>query len=126
MPSYYDGLADGQRFRTSLQTASEGVDAARGLFRGPAPSLADEARALRGEIAQEKALRALSRATVAGLEAVIAQLPQEHRATFEAAMAKTFDGVFVERARELGVVEAHPGQTAEAAAMMRRSVLGRS
>lgn len=125
MTNYNDGLADGQRFANSLRTASEGADAARSLFRGPAPALAEDARALRAEIAQEKALRALSRATVAGLEAVVAELPAEQRASFEAAMVRTFDRVFVERARELGVVEGHPGQTAETAATMRRAVLGR-
>lgn len=126
MPNYYDGVVDGQRFAGSLQTASEGADAVRQLFRGQgAPSSwAQEAQALKVEIAQERAMRALSRATVAGLEAVIAQLPPEHMAALQAAMERTFDQVFIERAHELGVVESRPGQTAEAAAMMRRSVLG--
>lgn len=128
MPNYCDGLADGQRFAGSLQTASEGADAVRQLFRGQsAPSSwAQEAQALKVEIAQERAMRALSRATVAGLEAVIAQLAPEHKAAFQAAMDQAFDRVFVERARDLGLVDSRPGQTAEAAATMRKSLLGRS
>jgi len=112
MPNYYDGLADGQRFSSSLRTAAEGADAVRGLFRGVAPSLADDARALKAELLEERGMRSLARATVAGMEAVIAELPAEHRAALQAAMERTFDAVFVRRAGELGVVDAQPGQLA--------------
>lgn len=125
MPNYYDGLADGQRFAGTMNTASEGADAVRGLFRGPATSWADEARALKTELAVERAKRTLSWAAIGGLEAVIAQLPPEHRAAFDAVMGKVFDQACVQRARELGFVESHPGQAAEAAAMMRRDLIGR-
>jgi hypothetical protein len=123
MPNYYDGLADGQRFSNSLRTAAEGADAVRGLFRGVAPSLADDARALKAELLEERGMRSLARATVAGMEAVIAELPAEHRAALQAAMERTFDAVFVRRAGELGVVDAQPGQLADVAAETRRTIM---
>lgn len=123
MPNYYDGLADGQRFSNSLRTAAEGADAVRGLFRGVAPSLADDARALKAELLEERGMRSLARATVAGMEAAIAELPPEHRAALQAAMERTFDAVFVRRAGELGVVDAQPGQLADVAAETRRTIM---
>lgn len=125
MPTYYDGLTDGQRFSNSLQTAAEGADAVRGLFRGRAPSLADEARALKAELLEERGMRSLARATVAGMEAAISELPPEHRAALQAAMERTFDAVFVKRAGELGVTDAQPGQLANFATETRRSLLRR-
>lgn len=123
MPNYYDGLADGQRFSNSLRTAAEGADAVRGLFRGQSPSLADDARALKAELLEERGMRSLARATVAGLEAVIAELPPEHRAALQVAMERTFDAAFVRRAGELGVVDAQPGQLADVAAETRRTIM---
>lgn len=123
MPNYYDGLADGQRFSNSLRTASEGADAVRGLFRGVAPSLADEARALKAELLEERGMRSLARATVAGMEAAISELPPEHLAALQAAMERTFDAVFVRRAGELGVANAQPGQLADVAAETRRTIM---
>lgn len=123
MPNYYDGLADGQRFSNSLRTAAEGADAVRGLFRGTAPSLADDARALKAELHEERAKRSLARAIVAGMEAAISELPEEHRKALQAAMERTFDTVFVRRAGELGVVDARPGQLAEIAVETRRDIM---
>lgn len=123
MPNYYDGLADGQRFSNSLRTAAEGADAVRGLFRGAAPSLADDARALKAELLEERGMRSLARATVAGMEAAISELPAEHRAALHAAMERAFDAVFVKRAGELGVVDAQPGQLANVAAETRRTIM---
>lgn len=123
MPNYYDGLADGQRFSNSLRTAAEGADAVRGFFRGSARSLADDARALKAELLEERGMRSLARATVAGMEAAISELPAEHRAALQAAMERTFDAVFVRRAGELGVCDAQPGQLADVAAETRRTIM---
>ncbi len=105
MSDYWTGYYNGQQAREAQDSAAKlGHAFARALTGIPqAPSLRQQLDAVHAELQAQTVGRTIARATVSGMQAVIATLSPAARAEIEKAMATHFDQAFVRRAGELGL-----------------------
>lgn len=105
MSNYWTGYQMGQQAaETQNSAANLGHAFARALTGIPqAPSLRQQLDAVQDELQVQMVGRTIARATVSGMQAVIAALSPSARAEVERAMATHFDKAFVQKAGELGL-----------------------